>query len=68
MLLSVLYVRFRDVEPIWEVVTQILFYGSPVLYVSTLVDDCCQRPYVSSRSPPSSPRCAMRSSTTRLRA
>ena len=47
MLLSVLYVRFRDVEPIWEVVTQILFYASPVLYVSTLVDDCCQRPYVS---------------------
>jgi ABC-2 type transport system permease protein len=46
MILSVLYVRYRDVEPIWEVTTQILFYGSPVLYVSTLVDECCQRPYV----------------------
>ncbi len=34
MLLSVLYVRFRDVEPIWDVVTQILFYGSAVLYVA----------------------------------
>jgi ABC-2 type transport system permease protein len=46
MILSVLYVRYRDVEPIWEVITQILFYGSPVLYVSTLVDECCQEPYV----------------------
>jgi ABC-2 type transport system permease protein len=46
MILSILYVRYRDVEPIWEVTTQILFYASPVLYVSTLVDDCCQRPYV----------------------
>jgi ABC-2 type transport system permease protein len=47
MLLSVLFVRYRDVEPIWEVATQILFYASPVLYVSTLVDDCCQAPYTS---------------------
>jgi ABC-2 type transport system permease protein len=46
MMLSVLYVRYRDVEPIWEVTTQILFYASPVLYVSTLVDECCQHPYV----------------------
>lgn len=46
MILSVLYVRYRDVEPIWEVTTQILFYASPVLYVSTLVDECCRRPYV----------------------
>ena len=46
MILSVLYVRYRDVEPIWEVTTQILFYASPVLYVSTLVPECCQRPYV----------------------
>jgi ABC-2 type transport system permease protein len=46
MLLSVLYVRFRDVEPIWEVLTQVLFYASPVLYVTTLVPECCQRPYV----------------------
>jgi ABC-2 type transport system permease protein len=32
LLLSALYVRFRDVQPIWEVVSQIMFYGSPVLY------------------------------------
>ena len=33
MLLSALYVRFRDVQPIWEVVLQVAFYGSPILYV-----------------------------------
>ena len=32
LLLSALYVRFRDVKPIWEVASQIMFYGSPVLY------------------------------------
>ncbi|HMJ94737.1 MAG TPA: ABC transporter permease [Thermoleophilaceae bacterium] len=45
MLLSVLFVRYRDIEPIWEVITQILFYASPVLYVTTLVDPCCQHEY-----------------------
>jgi len=33
MLLSALYVRFRDVQPIWEVMLQVVFYGSPILYV-----------------------------------
>ncbi|WP_354699217.1 hypothetical protein DSM112329_04927 [Paraconexibacter sp. AEG42_29] len=37
MLLSVLYVRYRDVQPIWEVFTQVLFYASAILYVPTLV-------------------------------
>jgi ABC-2 type transport system permease protein len=32
MLLSALYVRFRDVRPIWEVVLQALFYLTPVIY------------------------------------
>jgi ABC-2 type transport system permease protein len=32
MLLSALYVRFRDVQPIWEVLLQLLYYGSPVMY------------------------------------
>jgi ABC-2 type transport system permease protein len=39
MLLSALYVRYRDVEPIWEVALQILFYASPILYVITLVPE-----------------------------
>lgn len=34
MLLSALYVRYRDMQPIWEVVTQMLFYASSVLYVA----------------------------------
>jgi ABC-2 type transport system permease protein len=33
MLLSALYVRFRDIKPIWEVVLQVLFYATPILYV-----------------------------------
>ena len=32
MLLSALYVRFRDMRPIWEVCAQILFYATPVIY------------------------------------
>ncbi len=31
MLLSALYVRYRDIEPIWDVVLQIMFYGSLIL-------------------------------------
>lgn len=37
MLLSALYVRFRDVQPIWEVMAQVLFYASAILYVATTV-------------------------------
>jgi len=32
MLLSVLFVRFRDIQPIWDVSSQILFYASPIIY------------------------------------
>jgi ABC-2 type transport system permease protein len=32
--LSVLYVRFRDVQPIWEVTSQILFYTAPIMYTA----------------------------------
>ena len=32
MLVSALYVRARDIRPIWEVVVQALFYASPVIY------------------------------------
>ena len=46
MLLSVLYVRFRDVQPIWEVGTQMLFYASPVLYVATMVPESIQQAYL----------------------
>ena len=32
MILSVAYVRYRDVRPIWEVVLQMTFYASPIFY------------------------------------
>jgi ABC-2 type transport system permease protein len=32
MLLSALYVRFRDIQPIWEVFLQAWFYVSPIMY------------------------------------
>lgn len=38
MLLSTLYVKYRDIFPIWEVVSQIMFYASSTLYVATSVD------------------------------
>ena len=46
MLMSSLYVRFRDVQPIWEVVSQMLFYASPILYVAQLVPEAYQQWYL----------------------
>jgi ABC-2 type transport system permease protein len=37
MVLSVLYVRYRDVEPIWDVALQAMFYGAPIFYTGQLV-------------------------------
>jgi ABC-2 type transport system permease protein len=37
MLLAAMFVRFRDIQPIWEVVSQIVFYGSPVIIPITTV-------------------------------
>jgi ABC-2 type transport system permease protein len=31
MLLSALFVHFRDIQPIWEVFAQVIFYSSPVI-------------------------------------
>jgi ABC-type polysaccharide/polyol phosphate export permease len=39
MLLSALYVRFRDVMIIWTVLTTVLFYGTPILYPIEIVPD-----------------------------
>jgi ABC-2 type transport system permease protein len=39
LLFSVLFVRFRDMKPMWDVAGQMLFYASPVLYVATMVPD-----------------------------
>jgi ABC-2 type transport system permease protein len=37
LLMAALFVRFRDIQPIWDVASQMLFYASPVLYVATIV-------------------------------
>lgn len=39
MLLSALYVRFRDVAIIWIVLAQVLFYATPVLYPIEKLED-----------------------------
>jgi ABC-2 type transport system permease protein len=39
VILSVLYVRFRDVAIIWGVLAQILFYATPVLYPIELLEN-----------------------------
>jgi ABC-2 type transport system permease protein len=37
MLLSALYVRYRDVDPIWDVLLSLLFYASPIVYTINTV-------------------------------
>ena len=39
MLLSSLFVYLRDIEPIWEVVNQVVFYASPVIIPVTTVEE-----------------------------
>ena len=40
-----LFVRYRDIAPIWEVFSQALFYASPILYVTTMVPESFQHAY-----------------------
>ena len=37
LLLSALFVKYRDVAPIWDVITMAAFYATPILYVIELV-------------------------------
>lgn len=39
MLLSALYVRFRDAAIIWSLLSTVLFYGTPILYPIEVVPD-----------------------------
>jgi ABC-2 type transport system permease protein len=43
MIVSSLYVRFRDVSPIWFVLSTMLLYGSPILYAIDSVPSDYQR-------------------------
>ena len=60
MLVSALYVRFRDVAQIWAVLVQLLFFGSSVLYVITEFPSACNGPWWPTPWPWSSPRCVTR--------
>jgi ABC-2 type transport system permease protein len=39
MLLSALFVKFRDILPIWEVAQQVIFYASPVIISLVIVKE-----------------------------
>jgi ABC-2 type transport system permease protein len=39
LLLSALFVRYRDVEPIWTVALQMLFYATPIFYTLQTVQE-----------------------------
>jgi ABC-2 type transport system permease protein len=43
MILSSLYVSYRDVSPIWAVFSQLLFYATPILYTFEQADPGVQR-------------------------
>jgi ABC-2 type transport system permease protein len=43
MILSSLYVSYRDVHPIWGVFTQLVFYGTPILYVIDTVPESVRK-------------------------
>jgi len=37
LILATIYVRFRDIGPIWEVFMQAAFYGTPIIYPITMI-------------------------------
>jgi ABC-2 type transport system permease protein len=39
LLLSILYVRYRDAQPIWEVILQVVFWGTPIIYAIDFVPE-----------------------------
>jgi ABC-2 type transport system permease protein len=43
LILGALYVKFRDIAHIWEVVVQALFYATPILYAPTRMTGMLQK-------------------------
>jgi ABC-2 type transport system permease protein len=37
LFLSTAFVKFRDIGPVWEILSQALFYGTPIIYPISLV-------------------------------
>ncbi len=48
LLVSTLYVRLRDIDDIWQIVRQALFYGSPVFYVAAQYPDSVEQVFTAS--------------------
>jgi ABC-2 type transport system permease protein len=46
LLLSALYVRLRDIDQLWSVLAQILFFGSAILYVVAAMPAGLRRPLI----------------------
>ncbi|MGH2956781.1 MAG: ATP-binding cassette domain-containing protein [Solirubrobacterales bacterium] len=42
MLFSALYVRYRDMQQVWQVLNQLLFFGSPIIYVARQYPDALE--------------------------
>lgn len=43
LLMSALFVRFKDIAYIWEVISQAMFYATPILYPITLIPIVAQK-------------------------
>ncbi len=39
LFLAALYVKFRDFAPIWEIILQVMFYATPIIYAFTFAYD-----------------------------
>jgi ABC-2 type transport system permease protein len=39
LLLSVLFVRYRDVQPVWDVALQFVFWGTPIIYTIDFIPE-----------------------------
>lgn len=42
-LLAALYVRYRDVDQVWQLLRQLFFFGSPIFYVVSALPDNAER-------------------------
>jgi ABC-2 type transport system permease protein len=43
LFLATLFVRARDVGPVWEILTQLLFFASPIMYPAGFLPDWVQK-------------------------
>ena len=43
LFLSALFVRFRDIGQVWELVLQLIFYASPIIYPVDSSHHSCRR-------------------------